>query len=178
MIDSCVKSFPTQITSLNSVSNSLSCDVVRFKIKWGLKRNLIYVQKRNTKHTQRGHCHSSSKLRPAAMLAAAQSIPAWCHETKSPVWKSPLGELHDEKGRCYFIRQGATRSSQITLRTCLVLLKHSCFMNVCFSNPKRLARHVRNYIDDRCMQMHRIYAESQSLVFVILSFLCTFFCKL
>jgi len=40
------------------------------------------------------------------MLAAAQSIPAGYHETKSPVWKSPLGELRYEKGRCYFIRRG------------------------------------------------------------------------
>jgi len=54
---------------------------------------------------------------PAAMLAAAQSIPAGCHETKSLVWKFPLGELRDEKGRCYFICRGVTRSSQITLRT-------------------------------------------------------------
>jgi len=56
---------------------------------------------------------------PVAMLAAAQSIPAGCHETKSPVWKSPLGDLRDEKGRCYFVRRRATHSSQITLRrTC------------------------------------------------------------
>ena len=39
LIDSCVKSwqyFPTQITSLNSVSNWLSYDIVRFKIKVGV----------------------------------------------------------------------------------------------------------------------------------------------
>ena len=127
MIDSSVKSwqyFPTQITSLNSMLNSLSYDVVTSQVqdRSGSWRE-IYVQKRNTKHTQHSHCHSSSKLRPAAILAAAQSIPAGCHEIKSPVWKSPLGELRDEKGRCYFMRRGATRSSQITLRTCYHLLR-------------------------------------------------------
>jgi len=76
------------------------------------------MYKNVTQRTQHGHCHSSSKLQPAAILAVAQSIPAGCREIKSPVWKSPLDELRDKKGRCYFIHRGATRSSQITLRTC------------------------------------------------------------
>jgi len=72
----------------------------------------------------------------AAMLAAAQSIPAGCHETKSPVWKSPLGELRDEKGRCYFIRPGATRSSQITLRrTCYLRLEKANFTHTPHTQP-------------------------------------------
>jgi len=76
----------------------------------------IFMYKNVTQHTlQHGHCHSNSKVRPAAILAAAQLIPAGCHEIKLPIWNSPLGELRDEKGRCYFICRGATRSSQITL---------------------------------------------------------------
>jgi len=57
--------------------------IVRFKIVVGVEEKFIY---RNiTQCTQRGHCHSSSKLWLAAILAAAQSIPAGYHEIKSPV---------------------------------------------------------------------------------------------
>jgi len=40
-----------------------------------------------SKQTQHAHCDSSDNAAavPAAMLAAAQSTPAGCHETKSPV---------------------------------------------------------------------------------------------
>jgi len=62
----------------------LSYDVVRFKIEVGVEEKFVY--KNVTQHApQYGHCHSSSKLWPAAILAAAQSIPAGCHKIQSPV---------------------------------------------------------------------------------------------
>ena len=69
--------------SLNSVYDWLSYDIVRFKIQVGVEQKFMY--KYITQHTQHGHCHSSSKLWPAVILAAVQSIPAGCHEIKSPV---------------------------------------------------------------------------------------------
>jgi len=82
---------------------------------------------------------------PAAMLAVAQSIPVGCHETKSPVWKSPLGELRDEKGRCYCIRRGATRSSQITFRrTCYNIVTASSTLTGLY--PRKGARQKRCYL--------------------------------
>ena len=65
MIDSCVKSskyFPMQITSLNSVSNWLSYDIVRFKIEVGIEEKFMY--KNVTQHTQHGDCHGCSKAAP------------------------------------------------------------------------------------------------------------------
>jgi len=53
MIDLCVESwqyFPTQITSLNSVSNWLSYDIVRFKIEVGVEEKFMY--KNVTQHRQ------------------------------------------------------------------------------------------------------------------------------
>jgi len=55
IIDSCVKSwqyFPTQITSLNSLSNSLSYDVVRFEIELGVEEK--FMCKNVTKQAQDG----------------------------------------------------------------------------------------------------------------------------
>jgi len=84
------------------VSHSLSYDIVRFKIKVGVEEKFMWKKCIETNATR--HCDSTDNAAAvqAAMLAAAQSIPAGCHETKSPVWKSPLGELCDEKGRCFY----------------------------------------------------------------------------
>jgi len=49
----------------------------------GVEEKFMY--KNVKQQTQHGHCHSSSKLRLAAILAAAQSIPAGYHEIKSPI---------------------------------------------------------------------------------------------
>jgi len=65
------------------VYNWLSYDIVRFKIEVGVEEKFMY--KKVTQQTQHGHCHSSSKLQLAAILAAAQSKPAGCCEIKSPV---------------------------------------------------------------------------------------------
>ena len=55
--------------------------IVRFKTEVGVEEKFMY----KNLMLQHGHCHSSSKVQPAAILAAAQSIPAGCHEIKSPV---------------------------------------------------------------------------------------------
>jgi len=49
--------FPYARHTVEFVSNSLSCDVVRFKIEVGLKRNSC--EKNVTKQTQHIHCDSS-----------------------------------------------------------------------------------------------------------------------
>ena len=68
----------------NSAYDWLSYDVVKLKIEVGVKEKFLY--KNATQQMQQGHCHSSSNAaRPAAILAATQAIPAWCHEIKSPV---------------------------------------------------------------------------------------------
>jgi len=71
---------------LNSVSNSFFYDIVRFKIEVGVEEKFRCknVYKKQMQHVQ---CDSSDNAAavPAATLAAAQSTPAKCHETKSPV---------------------------------------------------------------------------------------------
>jgi len=65
MIDSCVKSwqyFPTQI--LNYVSNSLSYDVVRFKIEVGVEEK--FVCKNVTKQIQHGDRAVAAELWPVS----------------------------------------------------------------------------------------------------------------
>ena len=116
--DSCVKSW----------QYFLSYDVVHVQDRSGGWRE-IHVEKCTITITTRPlQTSDNAAAVPATMIAAAQSIPARYHKTKSPVWKSPLGELRDEKGRCYFIRRGATHSSQITLRrTCYSLYQNPPF---------------------------------------------------
>ena len=73
MIDACVKSwqyFPTQITSLNSVSNSLSYDIVRFKIEVVVEEK--FMCKNVTKQTQHGDRAVAAQLWPGIIFAAAQ----------------------------------------------------------------------------------------------------------
>ena len=68
MIDSCVKTwqyFPTQITSLNSVSNWLSYDIVRFKIEVGVKEKFMYQNV--TQHAQ-DWCRSVAKQQNCATI--------------------------------------------------------------------------------------------------------------
>ena len=78
MIDSCVKSWqyfsthPTQITSLNSVSNSLSYDIVRFKIELGVEEK--FMCKNVTKQTQHGN-------RPVQRIARAYGRQSFCSST-------------------------------------------------------------------------------------------------
>jgi len=70
IIDSCVKNwqyFRTHGIQLNSVSNSLYYDVVRFKIEVGVEEKFMY--KNVTQHRQHGDRHSSSKAAPRRHLS-------------------------------------------------------------------------------------------------------------
>jgi len=80
----------------------LSYDIVRFKIEVGVEEKCMY--KNVTQQTQHGHCHSSSKLRLAAILAAARTVDT-CRVSRNKIahLKVSLGELRDEKGRCYLL---------------------------------------------------------------------------
>jgi len=71
--DSCVKSwqyFRTHRIPLNSASNSLSYDVVRFKIELGVEEK--FTCKNVSKQTQHAHCDSSDNdaMRSGHILAS------------------------------------------------------------------------------------------------------------
>jgi len=70
---------------LNFVSHSLSYDVVRFKIEVGVEEKFMWKKCIITITTRPLRRSDNAAAVPAAMLAAAQSIPAGYHKTKSPV---------------------------------------------------------------------------------------------
>ena len=63
--------------------------------------------------------------RSSCCFSSGQSIPAGCHEIKSPVWKSRRGELRDEKGRFYFIHE--ERRALLKLLWGLVIIRFILF---------------------------------------------------
>jgi len=93
MIDSCVKSwqyFPMQITSLNSVSNSLSYDIVRFKIKVGVEEK--FMCKNITKQTQHSEAVAAEPW-PGSHFCSGTAYNAHITHTPSRVEPNLLTQL-------------------------------------------------------------------------------------
>jgi len=103
--DSCVKSwqhFRTHGIPLNSVSNSLFYDIVRFKIEvhgcMGVEEKFTCKKCIKTNATCPLWSNDNAAAVPAAMLAAAQSIPAGVTKQNRPFESLPWANYVTKKG--------------------------------------------------------------------------------